>query len=153
MSIDGLNPLEKQEYMVKIQNLLGQNVISSKGILDIFGYTEEGDFVWAPDSFSMGYKAGLLPRTERPSFTINILDIFGQLSDNSWVFVPSYKKGITYGVERQDELKFSILAAGEKRIFQELQTQQKVNTDIGKQLKDAQERIQELERRSREREH
>lgn len=115
---DGLSPTERQQYLARIEALKQQNVVPSRGFLNLYGYTENGEFVIAPDSFALGYRHGLSPYSPRPSIVLNLLGLFGQLSNGIWVFLPTYNRGFSYGQSKQNDLKFAILAEGEKTLFQ-----------------------------------
>lgn len=140
MNQDGLTPFERQEYLTRIQHLKSQNVITQNGLLGLVGYTDTGEIVIAPNSYSRGYQDSFLPPTQRPHLVTSILGLFGKLSNQAWVFIPSYNKGLRYGETQQQGLKFVVLAEGERRLFYEVQSQKT-------ELKDAQNKIKELEER------
>lgn len=149
-STDGLVPWERQEYLTQITRLSQQNVVPSRGFLDIYGFTESGEFVLAPDSFARGYQHSFLSPSQRPYLTFNLLGLFGQLSNGVWILIPSYNRGLALGNERQSNLKFAILAEGEKRLFQELQSQRQSQSQLEAQLREALERIKELQGQNEE---
>ncbi len=142
---DGLSPLERQDYLAKLTSLRQQDVISSRGFLDLYGSTENGEFVLAPNSFTRGYQDSFLLPNQRPYITLNLLGLFGKLSNGTWIFIPSYSRGLTYGNERQSNLKFAILAEGERRLFQALEAQKQSQSALEAQLKEAIGRVKELE--------
>ncbi len=144
-SYDELSPLERNDFIQKLTTLRHQNVVPSRGYLDVYGFTDTGDFVLAPNSYSRGYQDSFLPPDQRPSLGLNLLGIFGQLSDGTWIFIPSYNSGLTRGAERQNNLKFAILAEGERRLFRELQTQRQSQSELEIQLRQAQEKIASLQ--------
>lgn len=143
---DGLSPLERQDYLSKIASLRQQDVVTSRGFLDLYGYAENGEFVLAPNSFAKGYQDSFLLPNQRPYITLNLLGLFGKLSNGTWIFIPSYSRGLTYGNERQSNLKFAILAEGERRLFQALEAQKQSQSSLEVQLKEAMERVKELEK-------
>lgn len=145
MSFDGLAPYERQEYLARIEQIRNQDVISERGLLNLVGYTVDGNFVIAPDSFSRGYSDAFLPPTERPYLVSNIVGLFGKLSSGVWIFIPTYNKGIEYGTRRVSDIKFAILAEGQRRLFQENETQNQARIAMERQLQEARERIKELE--------
>jgi len=156
MNIDSLTPYERQSYLDRIEQVRNQNVISEKGLLELYGYTENGEFILAPNSYSRGYQDSFLPPNQRPYVVVNLLGIFGKLSNGSWIFIPSYNQGLTLGTQRQNDLKFEVLAEGERRLYQEIQLQKKElkeqkdsQSDIEKQLNEALRKIEELEKRSK----
>lgn len=147
MTTDGLSPVERRDYVVKIEQLRQQNVVPSRGFLNLYGYTESGDLVLAPDSFSQGYQDAFLLLTQRPSLVFNFLGLFGQLSSGRWIFIPSYNRGLSYGVEQLNILKFATLVEGERILFRELQVERQLRQEMEKQLKESQERIKDLNKR------
>jgi hypothetical protein len=148
MSFDGLAPYERQEYLAKIEQIRNQDVISERGLLNLVGYTVDGDFVIAPDSFSRGYQDAFLPPTERPYLVSNIVGLFGRLSSGgTWIFIPTYNRGMEYGERRVSDLKFVVLAEGQRRLLQENEVQNQARIAIQRQLQEAQEKIKELEER------
>jgi len=77
--------------------------------------------------------------------TLNLLGLIGQLSNRTWIFMPSYDRGLALGNERQNNLKFAILAEGERRLFQEVQSQRQSQAQLEAQLGDALAKIKELQ--------
>ncbi|MDG7000206.1 MAG: hypothetical protein JRN15_13965, partial [Nitrososphaerota archaeon] len=72
MNEDGLSPNEKQEYLARIRTLNQQNVVPARGFLNLYGYTENNEFVLAPDSYALGYRHGLNPYAPHPTITLNL---------------------------------------------------------------------------------
>ena len=147
MSDDELDPVGRPEYLAAIEQLKQRNIVPSRGFLDLFGSTETGELILVPNSFTKGYQHSFLPPNQRPYIALDILGVFGQLSDRTWIFLPSYNRGIAYGNERQNNLRFAVLVEGERRLFQELQAQRQKQVDLTEQLREAQERIKKLEMR------
>lgn len=136
---DGLSPTERQEYLSRVQALYQQNIVPTRGFLNLYGYTESNEFVLAPDSYAVGYRHGLNPYAPHPTITLNLFGLFGQLTDKTWIFLPSYTRGFSYGQSKQNDLKFAILAEGERRLFQ-------ANADAQKNIHDLTKKVSELER-------
>jgi len=83
----------------------------------LVGTTKYGQTVFFPDSYLKGYR-NVLNRNE---LWIRLdLFVIGQLSDGSWGFLPSYREGMTDG---KNELRFAILAEGQRRLFEEVEAQ------------------------------
>lgn len=66
----------------------------------------------------------------------------------------SDNRGLVLGTQRQNDLKFEVLAEGERRLYQEIQfqkkeleEQKKSKSDIERQLNEALRKIEELKRR------
>ncbi len=152
MNIDKLTPYERQTYLDRIEQVRNHNVIADKGFLDLYGHTESGEFILGPNSYSRGYRDSFLPANRRPYLVVNLFGVFGKLSDGSWIFIPSYNRGSNLGTQRQNDLKFEVLAEGERRLYQEMQLQKKEleeqkksQSDIERQLNEALRKIEELE--------
>lgn len=139
--------VERQDYLARIEQLRRQNVVPSKGFLDLYGTTETGEFVLAPNSFAKGYQHSFLPAYQRPYLAFDFLGIFGQLSDRTWVFIPSYRRGLAHGNERQTNVKLIVLAEGERQLFQEVNVHRQSLSELRRQLEEAQSKIKELEGR------
>jgi chromosome segregation ATPase len=68
---------------------------------------------------------------------MDFLLLVGLLSDGSWVFLPSYRDGIN---DAKNELKFAILAEGQRKIFED---NKRSNSDLEKQHKELEELYEE----------
>jgi len=78
------------------------------------GRTKDGQIIYFPDSYRIGYRNFL--NSEKPAWIQLDFIVVGQLSDGNWVFLPSYRDGIN---DAKNELKFSILAESQRRIFED----------------------------------
>src|SRR5580692_8451651 len=114
MSIAPTNP---EDYNKALAELLGKSPVVGKQMLGLVGQKSSGGMVFFPGSYEKGYGDSLLPVMQRPYYTLN-LGILGQLSDGSIVFPPSYDEGRNQG---SNDMKFAILAEGEKRLFRQQQ--------------------------------
>ena len=113
--------------------------------LGVAGWSEAGDFVLFPNSYRQGYSDALtLDDSERRRLVSDWL-VVGALSDGTIVYPPSYRRGVEYGIQRGNELKFSILAENGLRQANEnrglVERQEQTERTLGQAL----ERIRELE--------
>jgi hypothetical protein len=97
---------------------------------------DDGQIIYFPESYRIGYKNFLngnqvWVQTDFPFLLI------GLLSDANWVFLPSYRDGIN---DAKNELKFAILAEGERRIFED---NKRANGELDKQHKELEELYEE----------
>jgi hypothetical protein len=112
-----LAPTHPEDYRNAIAKLSEVSPIASKQYLGLVGQTQDGNMVFIPGSYEKGYADSLLPPGLRPYYTWNLL-VVGQLSDGTFVFPPSYESGLNHG---RNDLRFAILAEGEKRLARENQ--------------------------------
>jgi hypothetical protein len=77
------------------------------------GKTKEGNVCYFPESYRKGYQDFLDGR--KLLIELELLAI-GQSSGGDWVFLPSYFQGIEAA---RNELKFALLAEGQRRLFDE----------------------------------
>ena len=115
-----LTPINPDDYSRAIVELQGKSPVASKRMLGLVGEKSNGGLVFFPGSLEKGYRDYLLPVAQRPHYTLN-LGIIGQLSDGSLVFPPSYDEGRNQG---SNDMKFAILAEGERRLLRQQQEQQ-----------------------------
>lgn len=137
MHIVETNP---DDYNNALISLRSNEPIVTEQFYGLVGQTMNGRLVFVPSSYRKGYSDALLPVRDRPYYTLNLI-VIGQLSDGSWVFPPSYDNGIREGLT---DLKFSILAQGEKRLFNENQKLIHQHDELRKELERAQSQIKEL---------
>jgi hypothetical protein len=79
----------------------------------LIGKTKEGSLCYFPESYRKGYHDFL----DGQKLLIELeLFAIGQSSDGIWVFLPSYFQGVDAA---RNELKFSLLAEGQRRLFSE----------------------------------
>jgi len=80
----------------------------------IIYFPKDGQIIYFPDSYRIGYRNFL--NSENSAWIQLDFIVVGQLSDGNWVFLPSYRDGIN---DAKNELKFSILAESQRRIFED----------------------------------
>lgn len=137
-----LIPIDDDAYRQVITYLRESSPIVQESLLGLVGQTSNGKVIFIPGSYRKGYLDSLLPSGERPLYTFN-LGIVGQLSDGTWVFPPSYDSGLADG---SNNLRFAVLAEGEKRLFERNRTLQSQQDELRRQLDEAKRKIDELER-------
>jgi hypothetical protein len=87
----------------------------AKGSNFFFGRKkDDGQVIYFPESYRIGYKNFL--NGNQVWVQMDFLLLLGLLSDGNWVFLPSYTDGIN---DAKNELKFAILAEGQRRIFED----------------------------------
>ena len=141
-----LIPIDDDAYRQVITYLRESSPLVQESLLGLVGQTSNGKVIFIPDSYRKGYLDSLLPGGERPLYTFN-LGIVGQLSDGTWVFPPSYDSGLADG---SNNLRFAVLAEGEKRLFERNRTLQSQQDELRMQLDEAKRKIDELERHASE---
>ena len=109
----------------------------SKGSNFYFGRKkDDGQIIYFPESYRIGYKNFL--NGNQVWIKMDFLFLFiGLLSDGNWVFLPSYRDGIN---DAKNELKFAILAEGQRRIFED---NKRANSELDKQHKELEELYEE----------
>jgi hypothetical protein len=137
-----LIPIDDDAYRQVIAYLRESSPIVEERLGGLVGQTSNRKVIFVPGSYRKGYFDSLLPSGERPQYTFN-LGIVGQLSDGTWVFPPSYDSGLAEG---SDNLRFAVLAEGEKRLFERNRTLQSQQDELRRQLDEAKRKIGELER-------
>jgi hypothetical protein len=102
----------------------------SKGSNFFFGRKkDDGQIIYFPESYRIGYKNFLNGIQVWIQMDFLFL-LIGLLSDGNWVFLPSYRDGIN---DARNELKFAILAEGQRRIFED---NKRANNELDKQHKE-----------------
>jgi len=109
----------------------------SKGSNFYFGRKkDDGQIIYFPESYRIGYKNFL--NGNQVWIKMDFLFLFiGLLSDGNWVFLPSYRDGIN---DARNELKFAMLAEGQRRIFED---NKRANNELDKQHKELEELYEE----------
>lgn len=115
--------------LVRLSQLDQKTIINSLKNIDPIAYhyyfnlfmgkTKEGTVCYFPDSYRKGYQDFLDGRK-----LLIELELFavGQSTNGDWVFLPSYYQGVDTA---RNELKFALLAEGQRRFFDEtLETRQ-----------------------------
>ena len=109
----------------------------SKGSNFFFGRKkDDGQIIYFPESYRIGYKNFLNGNQVWVQMDFLFL-LIGLLSDGNWVFLPSYRDGIN---DAKNQLKFAILAEGQRRIFEDNKT---ANSELDKQHKELEELYEE----------
>ena len=109
----------------------------SKGSNFFFGRKkDDGQIIYFPESYRIGYKNFLNGNQVWVRMDFLFL-LIGLLSDGNWVFLPSYRDGIN---DAKNELKFAILAEGQRRIFED---NKRANNELDKQHKQLEELYEE----------
>jgi hypothetical protein len=109
----------------------------SKGSNFYFGRKkDDGQIIYFPESYRIGYKNFL--NGNQVWIKMDFLFLFiSLLSDGNWVFLPSYRDGIN---DARNELKFAMLAEGQRRIFED---NKRANNELDKQHKELEELYEE----------
>jgi hypothetical protein len=97
---------------------------------------DDGQIIYFPESYRIGYKNFLNGNQVWVQMDFLFL-LIGLLSDGNWVFLPSYRDGIN---DAKNELKFAILAEGQRRIFED---NKRANSELDKQHKELEELYEE----------
>lgn len=97
---------------------------------------DDGQIIYFPESYRIGYKNFLNGNQVWVQMDFLFL-LIGQLSDGNWVFLPSYRDGIN---DAKNQLKFAILAEGQRRIFED---NKRANSELDKQHKELEELYEE----------
>jgi hypothetical protein len=109
----------------------------SKGSNFFFGRKkDDGQIIYFPEGYRIGYKNFLNGNQIWVEMDFLFL-LIGLLSDGNWVFLPSYRDGIN---DAKNELKFAILAEGQRRIFED---NKRANSELDKQHKELEELYEE----------
>ena len=113
------------EQEIIVNSLKKMNPITYHYYFNPFmGKTKEGSVCYFPESYRKGYQDFLDGR--KLLIELELLAI-GQTSGGDWVFLPSYFQGIDAA---RNELKFALLAEGQRRLFDETS---KVGQEVLKQ--------------------
>lgn len=113
------------EQEIIVNSLKKMNPITYHYYFNPFmGKTKEGSVCYFPESYREGYQDFLDGR--KLLIELELLAI-GQSSGGDWVFLPSYFQGIDAA---RNELKFALLAEGQRRLFDEIS---KAGQDVLKQ--------------------
>lgn len=97
---------------------------------------DDGQIIYFPESYRIGYKNFLNGNQVWVQMDFLFL-LIGLLSDGNWVFLPSYRDGIN---DAKNQLKFAILAEGQRRIFED---NKRANSELDKQHKELEELYEE----------
>ena len=124
------------DYTNAVEKLYDIDPIS-KGSNFFFGRKkDDGQIIYFPESYRIGYKNFLNGNQVWVQMDFLFL-LIGLLSDGNWVFLPSYRDGIN---DAKNELKFAILAEGQRRIIKD---NKRVNNELDKQHKELEELYEE----------
>lgn len=108
---DPISPPEQETIINSLKNI---DPITYHYYFNLFvGKTKEGTICYFPESYRKGYQdflEGQKLLIELEPFAI------GQSSAGDWVFLPSYFQGVDAA---RNELKFALLAEGQRRLFDE----------------------------------
>jgi hypothetical protein len=108
------DPISQPEQETIINSLKSIDPIMYHYYFNLFmGKTKEGTVCYFPESYRKGYQDFLDGRK-----LLIELELFaiGQSSGGDWVFLPSYFQGVDAA---RNELKFALLAEGQRRLFDE----------------------------------
>jgi hypothetical protein len=123
------------DYTNAVEKLYNIDPIA-KGSNFFFGRKkDDGQIIYFPESYRIGYKNFL--NQNQVWVQMDFLLVVGLLSDGNWVFLPSYRDGIN---DAKNELKFAILAEGQRRIFED---NKRSNDELEKQHKELEELYEE----------
>jgi hypothetical protein len=108
------DPISPPEQETIINSLKNRDPITDHYYFNLFiGKTKEGTVCYFPESYRKGYQDFLDGR--KLLIELDPLAI-GQSSAGDWVFLPSYFQGVDAA---RNELKFALLAEGQRRLFDE----------------------------------
>lgn len=108
------DPISQPEQETIINSLKNIDPVTYHYYFNLFmGKTKEGNVCYFPESYRKGYQDFLDGR--KLLIELELLAI-GQSSGGDWVFLPSYFQGIDAA---RNELKFALLAEGQRRLFDE----------------------------------
>jgi hypothetical protein len=108
---DSISQPEQETIINSLKNI---DPIAYHYYFNLFmGKTKEGTLCYFPESYRKGYQDFLDGRK-----LLIELELFaiGQSSGGDWVFLPSYFQGVNAA---RNELKFALLAEGQRRLFDE----------------------------------
>ena len=108
------DPISQLDQETIINSLKNIDPIAYHYYFNLFmGKTKEGTVCYFPDSYRKGYQDFLDGRK-----LLIELELFavGQSANGDWVFLPSYYQGVDTA---RNELKFALLAEGQRRLFDE----------------------------------
>ena len=108
------DPISQLDQETIINSLKNIDPIAYHYYFNLFmGKTKEGTVCYFPDSYRKGYQDFL----DGGKLLIE-LELFavGQSANGDWVFLPSYYQGVDAA---RNELKFALLAEGQRRLFDE----------------------------------
>ena len=136
MKKDGNDTYSSPDYTNAVAKLYDIDPIS-KGSNFFFGRKkDDGQIIYFPESYRIGYKNFL--NGNQVWIKMDFLFLFiGLLSDGNWVFLTSYRDGIN---DARNELKFAMLAEGQRRIFED---NKRANNELDKQHKELEELYEE----------
>jgi len=133
---DGSDIYSSPDYTDAVAKLYDIDPIS-KGSNFFFGRKkDDGQIIYFPESYRIGYKNFLNGNQVWVQMDFLFL-LIGLLSDGNWVFLPSYRDGIN---DAKNELKFAILAEGQRRTFED---NKRANSELDKQHKELEELYEE----------
>jgi hypothetical protein len=108
------DPISQLDQETIINSLKNIDPIAYHYYFNLFmGKTKEGTVCYFPDSYRKGYQDFLDGRK-----LLIELELFavGNSANGDWVFLPSYYQGVDTA---RNELKFALLAEGQRRLFDE----------------------------------
>jgi hypothetical protein len=108
---DSISQLDQKTIINSLKNI---DPVAYHYYFNLFmGKTKEGTVCYFPDSYRKGYQDFLDGRK-----LLIELELFavGQSANGDWVFLPSYYQGVDTA---RNELKFALLAEGQRRFFDE----------------------------------
>ena len=123
------------DYTNAVANLYDIDPISKGSNFFSGRKKDDGQIIYFPESYRIGYKNFL--NGNQVWVQMDFFLLIGLLSDGNWVFLPSYRDGIN---DAKNELKFAILAEGQRRIFEE---NKRANSELDKQHKELEELYEE----------
>ncbi len=129
-----------EDYERALARLRETSPIASKQIFGLVGQTPNGNAIFIPGSYEKGYFDSLMPPAQRPRYTTN-LGIIGQLSDERWVFPPSYDRGLDQGTS---DLKFAILAEAERRLISQMQDLEATQAKLMSELEQTRIKLEQM---------
>jgi hypothetical protein len=138
MSIDnsGIDIYSSPDYTNAVAKLYDIDPIAKGSNFFIGRKKDDGQLIYFPESYRIDYKNFL--NGNRVWVQIDSLFLLvGLLSDGNSVFLPSYRDGIN---DAKNELKFSILAEGQRRIFED---NKRANDELEKQHRELEELYEE----------
>ena len=136
MKKDGSDIYSSPDYTNAVAKLYDIDHISKGSNYFLGRKKNDGQIIYFPESYTIGYKNFLNGNQVWVQMDFLFL-LTGLLSDGNWVFLPSYRDGIN---DAKNELKFAILAEGQRRIFED---NKRANSELDKQHKELEELYEE----------
>lgn len=88
------------------------------GFGKFIGYSQEGQTIWFPGSYLAGYMTVLHNTQVTVVFDLLGLGIYGQLSDDSWAYLPGFRDG---SAKALNDLRMAVMAQAHLRTFAEIE--------------------------------